>query len=40
VNRGVVVTGASTGSGAAIARYLPGRGFRVASGHRTPAAVL
>jgi len=29
VNPGVVVTGASTGIGAAIARCLPGRGFRV-----------
>src|SRR6266702_2915106 len=29
VNRGVVVTGASTGFGAAIARHLAGRGFRV-----------
>src|SRR5256886_11057355 len=29
VNRGVVVTGASTGFGAAIVRHLAGRGFRV-----------
>src|SRR5439155_12383784 len=29
VNRGVVVTGASTGIGAAIVRHLAGRGFRV-----------
>ncbi|HXL35517.1 MAG TPA: SDR family oxidoreductase [Gemmatimonadales bacterium] len=29
MNRGVVVTGASTGFGAAIARHLAGRGFRV-----------
>src|SRR3981081_845703 len=29
VNGGVVVTGASTGFGAAIARHLTGRGFRV-----------
>jgi NAD(P)-dependent dehydrogenase (short-subunit alcohol dehydrogenase family) len=29
VNRGVVVTGASTGIGAAITRHLSGRGFRV-----------
>jgi len=36
VTRGVVVTGASTGIGAAIARHLAGRGFRVFGTVRRP----